>query len=148
MQTTRRLFLQAAALGTALLALPKTLLAWPKSAFESDSPDKAMTEVCGSSTTTASDAVTLTPPDIAQNGAVVPITVATSLEGVEAIGIIVTENPSPLVAAFDLTSDSVPEVSTRIKMGKTSDVMAVVKANGKLYSASKNVKVTIGGCGG
>lgn len=148
MQTTRRLFLQAAALGTALLALPKTLLAWPKSAFESDSPDKAMTELFGSSTTTASDAVTLTAPDIAENGAVVPITVATSLEGVEAIGIIVTENPSPLVAAFDLTPDSVPEVSTRIKMGKTSDVMAVVKANGKLYSASKNVKVTIGGCGG
>ena len=62
--------------------------------------------------------------------------------------VIVAENPSPLVASFDLMADSVPEVSTRIKMGKTSDVVAVVKANGQLYSATKNVKVTIGGCGG
>ena len=70
------------------------------------------------------------------------------MEGVESIGIIVSENPSPLAASFDLTPDAVAEVSTRIKMGKTSDVVAVVKANGQLYSTSKNVKVTIGGCGG
>ena len=148
MNTTRRMFLRAAAVGAAILALPRTLLAWPEKAFESESTDAAMKELFGSSSATASDAVTLTAPDIAENGAVVPISVSTSLEGAESIGIIVTENPSPLVAAFDLTPDAVPEVSTRIKMGKTSDVMAVVKANGQLYSATKNVKVTIGGCGG
>jgi sulfur-oxidizing protein SoxY len=148
MQATRRLILKAAVAGAALLSLPRTLLAWPKAAFESDSTDGAMKALFGGTDTTASDAVTLTAPDIAENGAVVPITVSTTLDGAESIGLIVTENPSPLVASFDLTSESVPEVSTRIKMGKTSDVVAVVKANGKLYSATKNVKVTIGGCGG
>jgi sulfur-oxidizing protein SoxY len=148
MHATRRLILKAAVTGAALLALPRALLAWPKSAFESDSTDGVMKELFGSTSTTPSDAVVLTAPDIAENGAVVPITVSTSLEGAESIGIIVTENPSPLVASFDLTPDAVAEVSTRIKMGKTSDVVAVVKANGQLYSASKNVKVTIGGCGG
>jgi sulfur-oxidizing protein SoxY len=148
MQTTRRLILKAAVMGAALAAVPKVLLAWPKEAFTSDSSDKAMQELFGSTATTASDAITLTAPDIAENGAVVPVTVATSLDGAESIGIIVTENPSPLAASFDLTPDAVAEVSTRIKMGKTSDVVAVVKANGQLYSTSKNVKVTIGGCGG
>ncbi len=148
MHTTRRMFLRAAAVGAAVLALPQTLLAWPKKAFESESTDAVMNELYGTTDTTASDAVTLTAPDIAENGAVVPISVTTTLDGVESIGIIVTENPSPLVASFDLTPDAVADVSTRIKMGKTSDVVAVVKADGKLYSASKNVKVTIGGCGG
>ncbi len=148
MHTTRRMFLRAAAVGAAVLALPQTLLAWPKKAFESESTDAVMNELYGTTDTAASDAVTLTAPDIAENGAVVPISVTTTLDGVESIGIIVTENPSPLVASFDLTPDAVADVSTRIKMGKTSDVVAVVKANGQLYSTSKNVKVTIGGCGG
>ncbi len=148
MLTKRRLILKAALAGAALAALPRALLAWPKTAFESDSADTAMKELFGATATTPSDAITLTAPDIAENGAVVPVTVSTSIEGAETIGIIVSENPSPLAASFDLTADSVPEVSTRIKMGKTSDVVAVVKANGQLYSTSKNVKVTIGGCGG
>jgi sulfur-oxidizing protein SoxY len=148
MHATRRLILKAAVAGAALAALPRTLLAWPKSAFESDSTDGVMKALYGATSATPSDAVVLTAPDIAENGAVVPITVSTTLDGAESIGIIVTENPSPLVASFDLTTDAVAEVSTRIKMGKTSDVVAVVKANGQLYSASKNVKVTIGGCGG
>jgi sulfur-oxidizing protein SoxY len=142
------MFLRAAAVGAAVIALPRTLLAWPKKAFESESADAVMKELFGSTDAAASDAVTLTAPDIAENGAVVPVSVTTTLDGVESIGIIVTENPSPLVASFDLTPDAVADVSTRIKMGKTSDVVAIVKADGKLYSASKNVKVTIGGCGG
>ena len=77
-----------------------------------------------------------------------PISVATSLEGAESISVLVEENPQPLVASFDLTPGTMADVSTRIKMGKTSNVIAVVKANGKLYSTSKEVKVTIGGCGG
>jgi len=148
MHATRRLILKAAVAGVALLALPRALLAWPKAAFDSKSVDGAMKELFGADAMTPSDAVVLTAPDIAENGAVVPITISTTLEGAESIGLIVAENPSPLVASFDLMADSVPEVSTRIKMGKTSDVVAVVKANGQLYSATKNVKVTIGGCGG
>ncbi len=148
MQRNRRFVLKAAVMAAALAAVPRALLAWPKKAFESDSADAAMQELFGATATTASDAITLTAPDIAENGAVVPVTVSTTMEGVESIGIIVPENPSPLAASFDLTPDAVAEVSTRIKMGKTSDVVAVVKANGQLYSTSKNVKVTIGGCGG
>ena len=148
MNATRRLILKAAVAGAALLALPRTLLAWPKAAFESKSVDGALKGLFGADAMTPSDAVVLTAPDIAENGAVVPITVSTTLEGAESIGLVVTENPSPLVASFELMADSVPEVSTRIKMGKTSDVVAVVKAKGQLYSATKNVKVTIGGCGG
>jgi sulfur-oxidizing protein SoxY len=87
-------------------------------------------------------------PDFAENGAVVPVTVSSTLSNVEAISIIASNNPSPLTSTYVLTSASVPFVSTRIKLGKTSNVMAVVKADGKLYSASKEVKVTIGGCGG
>jgi sulfur-oxidizing protein SoxY len=149
MQATRRLILKAAVAGAALLAMPRALLAaWPKAAFTSKSVDGAMKELFGDEAVSPSDSVVLTAPDIAENGAVVPITVSTTLEGAETIGLVVSENPSPLVASFDLMPDSVAQVSTRIKMGKTSDVVAVVKANGKLYSATKNVKVTIGGCGG
>ena len=71
-----------------------------------------------------------------------------NFDNVESIAIIVPENPAPMVAAFDLQPGVVPEVSVRIKMGKTSDVIALVKADGSVYRGSKEVKVTIGGCGG
>ncbi|MEW8186961.1 MAG: thiosulfate oxidation carrier protein SoxY, partial [Candidatus Thiodiazotropha endolucinida] len=87
-------------------------------------------------------------PDIAENGAVVPITVETGMEGVESISIIASNNPVPLVANFVMGTGATGFVSTRIKMGKTGDVLGVVKAGGKLHSAKKEVKVTIGGCGG
>jgi sulfur-oxidizing protein SoxY len=102
----------------------------------------------GSGTTEPSEAIKIKAPDIAENGAVVPITVETTLEGVESIAIIASENPSPLVANFNLGKGALGFVSTRIKMGKTGDVIGVVKAGDKLYSAKKGVKVTIGGCGG
>ena len=78
----------------------------------------------------------------------VPVSVQTSLANVESIAIVVEKNPSPLAAQFELSPSIKGFVSTRIKMGTTSNVVAVVKADGKLYSASKEVKVTIGGCGG
>ena len=148
MITTRRMFLRAAAAGAALLALPKTLLAWPEKAFESESTDAAMKELFGSSTATASDAVTLTAPDIAENGAVVPVTVESDVEGAKSISIIASGNGTPLIASFELGDNAVPFVSTRIKMAKTSDVVAVVQTDSGLLSAAKPVKVTIGGCGG
>jgi sulfur-oxidizing protein SoxY len=102
----------------------------------------------GSDQLSASDAIKLKAPDIAENGAVVPVTVSSTLGNVTAISIIASANQSPLTSSFQLTSVCEAFVSTRIKMGKTADVIAVVKADGKLYSATKEVKVTIGGCGG
>ena len=108
----------------------------------------ALNASLGSDQHTASDEVKLKAPDIAENGAVVPITVSSSMGNVEAISIVATSNAQPLTSSYMLSSASQPFVSTRIKMGKTGDVIAVVKADGKLYSATKEVKVTIGGCGG
>jgi sulfur-oxidizing protein SoxY len=102
----------------------------------------------GSEVTEPSDAINIKAPDIAENGAVVPITISTDMEGIESIALIAEKNPVPLVASFDLGTGAQGFVATRIKMGKTGDVVAVVKSGGKLYSARKGVKVTIGGCGG
>jgi sulfur-oxidizing protein SoxY len=78
----------------------------------------------------------------------VPVEISTSLENVQSISIVVAENPRPLAAHFELTPGVVPELESRIKMGQSSDVMAVVKTDTGLYSTTKEVKVTIGGCGG
>ena len=108
----------------------------------------ALSSLLGSDAKEASDAIQIKAPDIAENGAVVPVTVETTLEGVKSIAIIADGNATPLVASFDLGESAVPFVSTRIKMGKTADVVAVVQTGDKLLSNAKNVKVTIGGCGG
>ncbi len=148
MKLSRRLFIRSAAAAAAMIALPRTLLAWPEKAFEAKTQDDTLKALFGTTEASESSAVVLNAPDIAENGAVVPVSVSSSLEGVESISIIVTENPSPLAASFDLGPNAVADVSTRLKMGKTSNVMAVVRADGKLYTAAKEVKVTIGGCGG
>jgi sulfur-oxidizing protein SoxY len=148
MNLTRRVFIRGAAAAAALLALPRALLAWPEKAFEAKSQDDTLNALFGTTETTESSAVVLSAPDIAENGAVVPVSVSSTLENVESISVIVEQNPSPLAASFDLGPNAVADVSTRLKMGKTSNVMAVVKADGKLHTASKEVKVTIGGCGG
>jgi sulfur-oxidizing protein SoxY len=137
-----------ALVGAGLLTPRQLLAAWPEAAFDSDSLDGVMQALFSSASPEASDRVSLKVPEIAENGAVVPIRVETDLENVESISIVVAENPSPLAATFEMTPHSIPNVSTRIKMGKTSQVLAVVKADGKLFSTQKEVKVTIGGCGG
>jgi sulfur-oxidizing protein SoxY len=132
----------------AVMAVPRWLFAArPDTAFNANDADTAVNDIFGGPAT-ESDQVMLKIPDIAENGAVVPVTVSTDLADVEAIAVVVEKNPTPLAALFELTPQSVPEVSVRIKMGESSPVRAVVKAGGKLYSASKEVKVTIGGCGG
>ncbi len=156
MNQNRRVLLKstfaAGATGIAIsagLLTPKAVLAaWPKAAFEAKDTDVALQASLGSSSTTESSDIKLKAPDIAENGAVVPITVTSNIANTEAISIVVSENGTPLAATFNLGANTKGFVSTRIKMGKTSDVIAVVKADGKLYSTSKNVKVTIGGCGG
>ena len=124
------------------------LAAWPKEAFKAGTAGDVITSLFDAGEVTPSADIKIKAPDIAENGAVVPITVTTSLPNLETIAIIAEKNPAPLAASFDLGGASEGYVSTRIKMGKTSNVVAVVKSGGKLYSASKEVKVTIGGCGG
>ena len=148
MQARRRLLLKGASALALLAALPKALLAaaWPKNAFLSTDGRQALTELLGTDETTPSNRITLKLPEIAENGAVVPVTVSTSLENVESISIIVDLNPRPLVATFETMARSLPEVSSRIKMAQTSRVMAVVKTDAGIFSTSKNAKVTLGGC--
>ena len=97
---------------------------------------------------TQSAEITLTSPDIAENGAVVPFTVASKLPKTESIALLVEKNASILAANFQIPERTEPWINTRIKMGQTSNVYALVKADGKYYYASKEVKVTLGGCGG
>jgi sulfur-oxidizing protein SoxY len=149
----RRDFLKSTAVGSAVALgsslLPQTLLAaWPEAAFKAKSVDEALSALLGSTEKTESGDINIKAPDIAENGAVVPIQVTTTLPNVESISIIAEKNPVPLIASFNFGENAVGYISTRIKMGTTSDVIAVVKADGKLYSAKKEVKVTIGGCGG
>ncbi len=92
--------------------------------------------------------VMITAPDIAENGAVVPVAVTSALQKTEAIYILVEKNPFPLTAMFAIPDGTDPYVATRVKMAESAKVYAIVKADGKLYSASKETKVTLGGCGG
>ncbi|WP_089727332.1 thiosulfate oxidation carrier protein SoxY [Candidatus Thiosymbion oneisti] len=137
-----------AAVGTGLLTPRAVLAAWPESAFTAKQLDDALKELLGTNTYEPSDRVKLKAPDIAENGAVVPVTVEADVEGIDSISIIATGNQTPLVASFNLGAGALGFVSTRIKMAKTATVVALVKAGDQVLSASKDVKVTIGGCGG
>jgi len=133
------------------LALPAwaapTESEWPKEAFSKKKMDEAIETLYGQKPT-ESDKISLDVPTIAQNGAVVPVTVESTLEKVTSIALFVAKNPFALTASFDIPDGTMPFVSNRLKMAETSDVSALVMADGKLYSTSKNVKVTVGGCGG
>lgn len=120
---------------------------WPKNAF-SQKTEAAAIKALYNTTPEPSDKITLDAPEIAENGAVVPISVATTLPDVTAISIVVSENPFPLTAHYPIPPGTSATVSNRLKMAKTSKVIALVAAGGKVFSASKEVKVTIGGCGG
>jgi sulfur-oxidizing protein SoxY len=146
---SRRLLLQGSVALAALMALPRALLAaWPEKAFASSAASEAMTELFGTDQTTPSSAISLSAPEIAENGAVVPITVETTLDKVQSVSIVVDKNPRPLAISFEIPEGTLPNVACRIKMGQTSPVTAVVKTDSGLFSATKEVKVTIGGCGG
>lgn len=139
----------AAVLATgAGLITPRSVLAdWPKAAFTASKLETAMNEIAGG-TDTSDGQIKIKAPEIAENGAVVPITVTTDIENIESISLFAEANNAPLVASFQFGKGAIGEVSTRIKMAKTANVIAVVKADGKLYSSKQPVKVTIGGCGG
>ena len=145
---SRRTLLKSFALVSTLSLLPNLAFAvWPKGAFTAKSFDSAIESLYGMPAND-SDKIKLKAPDIAENGAVVPISVSTDLADVESISIYVEGNPNPLSATFELSKYAQANVSTRIKMGKTSNVIAAVKAGGKVYTTRQEVKVTIGGCGG
>ena len=137
-----------AALGAGLLTPQAVMAAWPEAAFKAKGVPEVLKELFGNDAMTGSAEIDVKAPEIAENGAVVPVTVTTTLAGAQSITLIAPENPMPLIATFVLGEGAEGYVSTRIKMGKTGDVIAVVKAGDKLFSASKSVKVTIGGCGG
>jgi sulfur-oxidizing protein SoxY len=152
----RRIFLKGTlatgatglAISSGLLTPRMVLAAWPKTAFDATTVDGAVDGLYGSSSLTGSDQIKIKAPDIAENGAVVPVSVSTDIGDAQSISIIAEKNASPLAASFDLGPGTEGYVSTRIKMGKTADVIAIVKAGDKLLSSRKEVKVTIGGCGG
>jgi sulfur-oxidizing protein SoxY len=122
--------------------------AWNKSAFEAKTLDEAVKAMGGAAAAQSKDIAFVSTPDIAENGAVVPVGVTSSIPKTESIAILVEKNPNVLAASFDIPAGTDPSVSTRVKMGQSSNVYAVVKADGKYYVASKEIKVTLGGCGG
>ena len=144
--------------GAGLLALlaaagwvkPETALAqaWNKAAFESHSMAETMKELGGGEPAQSKDIVFFQTPDIAENGAVVPIGVSSSIPKTESIAILIEKNPNMLAANFDIPAGTEPALTTRVKMGQTSNIYALVKADGKYYVAAKEIKVTLGGCGG
>lgn len=135
------------AVAAGLLTPARVLAAWPETAFTAKTMPDMLNALLGGETTESAD-INIKAPDIAENGAVVPVTISTGIAGAQTIALIAINNPQPLVASYNLGEGAEAFVSTRIKMGKSGDVIAVVSANGKLYSAKKEVKVTIGGCGG
>ena len=145
----RRSILKAAgAMAVALITLPRmAFAAYAEKAFKNKEVESSLNELFGSNATTASDKVKLKAPDIAENGAVVPVEVSTSLNA-DSIAIMIKENPNPLAIVADIPRGTEAKLKTRVRMGKTTLVTAVVNSGGKLYTASKEVKVTIGGCGG
>ncbi len=120
---------------------------WNKAAFSTKSVADTV-KALGGTGTTESGEVQITAPDIAENGAVVPISVESRLVRTQAIAIMIEKNPNTLSANFEIPEGTDPFVTTRVKMGETSNVYALVRADGKYYHAVKEIKVTIGGCGG
>ncbi len=125
-----------------------TAQAWNKNAFEAKTMDETMKAFGGGAPAQSKDIAFVSTPDIAENGAVVPIGVSSSIPKTESIAILVEKNPNMLAASFDIPAGTDPSVSTRVKMGQSSNVYALVKADGKYYVAAKEIKVTLGGCGG
>ncbi len=119
---------------------------WPKNAFSQKKEAEAIKALYGG-TAEPSDKINLDAPEIAENGAVVPISVTTTLPDVTSISIMVAGNPFPLAASYQIPAGTTAMVANRLKMAKTSNVIALVESGGKVFSASKEVKVTVGGCG-
>ena len=151
MNGKRRTFLQLAAVAAAAAAgLVRTgavwAQSWNKSAFESKSVAEVLKALNATGAADSRD-IAITAPDIAENGAVVPVEITSRIPNTESISIIAEKNPFPLAATVDISNGAEAWTYVRIKMGETANVRAIVKAGGRYYTAVKEVKVTIGGCG-
>ena len=123
------------------------LAAWNKEAFGAKNPADAMKGI-GVTDAVPNKGLVIEAPEIAENGAVVPIEIASTIAGTKSIAVIIDKNPFPLVGKFDFLDDALPFVKLNVKMGETSTVRVIAEAGGKHFVATKNIKVTIGGCGG
>jgi sulfur-oxidizing protein SoxY len=155
MKQSRRQFLKSSG-GISLLSLmaaagllPGIASAeeWNKAAFSAKSVDEVI-RLLGGSAPQQSDQVILNGPEIAENGAVVPLEISSNLPQTESIAILIEKNPNTLAASFNVPPGTLPDIQTRVKMNETCNVYAVVKSNGQFFYAAKEIKVTLGGCGG
>jgi len=156
MNQLRRSFLKnAGAVGTVAVAIVAGLLkpvaafaaAWNSLAFAAKDPAEAIKNA-GYDGAAQSNDIVIKAPDIAENGAVVPVSATSNIPGTTSMAFFVEKNPTPMIASFEFSNGAEPYISTRVKMAKTSVVRVSVKAGGKNYTNSREVKVTIGGCGG
>jgi sulfur-oxidizing protein SoxY len=145
MNGLRRALLAVFALG--VLKPLAALAAWNKEAFGAKSAADALKSL-GAANATPSKDLHIEAPQIAENGAVVPVEIASAIPGTTAIIVLVDKNPFPLVGRFDFKEGALPFVKVNVKMGETSDVRVLAEAGGKHYVATREIKVTIGGCGG
>jgi sulfur-oxidizing protein SoxY len=145
MNRIRRALVAALAIG---LAKPfAALAAWNKEAFGAKTPGDALKNL-GVPSGAPSGELHIEAPQIAENGAVVPIEISSNIPGTTALIVLIEKNPFPLTARFDFKEGALPFVKVNVKMGETSDVRVIAEAGGKHFTASKEIKVTIGGCGG
>jgi sulfur-oxidizing protein SoxY len=156
MNQTRRNVLRAGG-GASLFALlaaagllpPGSALAadWNQKAFDAKNIKDAL-DALGAGNPADSNDIVMTAPEIAENGAVVPIAAVSKIPGTESIAFLIAKNPTALAASFDIPTGTEASVSTRVKLAQTTEVHVLVKAQGKYYTTKKEIKVTIGGCGG
>jgi sulfur-oxidizing protein SoxY len=143
----RTIFLALGALGAGLLVPLRALAAWNKEAFGAKTAGDVLKSL-GASASAESKDILIEAPQIAENGAVVPIEITSNVPNTRSIAVVVEKNPFPLAAKFDFGEGAVPYVRVNVKLGESSFVRVVAEAGGRHYAASKEVKVTIGGCGG
>src|SRR5215813_1678931 len=149
MDQRRRDLLKLLSLMAAAGLLPRAGLAedWNQAAFSAKSVDEVV-KLLGGDAPRESDQVTLNGPEIAENGAVVPLEISSKLPNSESIAILIEKNPNTLAASFAIPPGTLPDIQTRVKMNETCNVYALVKSDGKFFYAAKEIKVTLGGCGG
>ncbi len=145
MNSLRRTLLGALAL--TVLKPFAALAAWNKDAFGAKTAQDALKSI-GAAGAAPSKDILIEAPQIAENGAVVPIEITSNIPGTTSIAVVIEKNPFPLAGKFDFTDSALPYVKLNVKMGETSDVRVVATAAGRHYAATKEIKVTIGGCGG
>ena len=121
---------------------------WNPTAFGAKGVDAVIKGLGGATAAPSKDVGWGSTPEIAENGAVVPISVTSNIPKTETIALLVEKNPNTLAASFTIPPGTDPSISTRVKMGESSQVHALIRADGKYFIASREIKVTLGGCGG